>query len=121
VCAYGCRWGVFVRRPAGSYTVSAAASTSGNWTQTCPPTPGTYTVALANSQIVGGRDFAFAPLGTTCADLWVNLTAFYPGPKIPDHVGLITPCCGSNFTYRLDFGNSGNAPSTVPGVITLVL
>ena len=103
----------------GAYTVSAVDDAPGHWVQSCPGTPGTYAIALTNGQIAGARDFGLQPLGTSCADLWVDVTGDYPGPKTPGRVGGSKPCCGAKFTYQIAYGNK--KPSATASVLGAVI
>lgn len=105
----------------GAYTVQALVNAGANWAVTCPLS-GVHSLSLGQGQSALNNDFAFhSTRAQDCPDLWVNLSAYYPGPKLNYHVGGSTPCCGTNFFYRLDFGNAGTLSALLSGSITLLL
>ncbi|RCK75844.1 MAG: Cell surface protein [Ignavibacteriae bacterium] len=89
--------------PAGTYTVSEVLQAG--WTQTCPATPGTYTINLSAGQQVSGIDFgnrldscvtapsdmvAWYPLDEQSGATMVNDIAPAPGSTVID-VGTTQP------------------------------
>ena len=96
---------------AGDYTLRTVPSQSLILTQACPAAPNTHMVTVANGQIATGNNYGLmGPPEKDCPDLFIDLSAFYPGPKLVHVVGPSTPCCGTNFTYEIYYENQGNAP-----------
>ncbi|TAK60916.1 MAG: T9SS type A sorting domain-containing protein [Bacteroidetes bacterium] len=94
----------------GTYTVSELSKQY--WAQTCPASPGTYTVNItAAGQIFTENDFG-NQVTQSVQDLAIFMDATFPFP-------LRTPCCGQPMTYVIHYENIGSVP--VSGATLLLL